>query len=205
MASHLGHGEECVRSDVNVSGELLEDSEEFFGWEIQKGRFCPSVISTIPESLIVYLQTGTSTSSGSRRSPSQCRTMAIDIVKLFITLISEFFKLSDVSHMANNNNRDNITPSLLPTHSNSFTTVQFLMKILGEIQDGVNEVNGMEISGEVTSGLRSLLESVRWRFEDVLTHAWLRGKYHPDSSQSFLWVLTQSLQMQTYSICWNRG
>jgi exocyst complex component 2 len=51
------------------------------------------------------------------------------------------------------------------------------MKILGEVQDSVNEVNGMEISGEVASGLKSLLESTRWRFEDILTHAWLRGRY----------------------------
>jgi exocyst complex component 2 len=50
------------------------------------------------------------------------------------------------------------------------------MKILCEVQDGVNEVNGMEISGEVTTGLKSLLESIRWRFEDILIHAWLRGK-----------------------------
>lgn len=126
--------------------------------------------------------------------------MAIDIVKLYITLVSEFFKLSDVSLMASNS-RDNVTPSLLPTHSNSFTTVQFLMKILGEIQDGVNEVNGMEISGEVTSGLKSLLESVRWRFEDVLTHAWLRGRYHSHLRQIFSSILTQSIQMQISSTC----
>ena len=185
MANHLGHGEECVRGDVSFSDELLEDSKKLFGWEIQKGELCSPAISIIPDSLIVSLQTSTNTSSGSRRSPSQCRTMAADIIKVYITLISEFFKLSDVSLMANNDNRDNVTPPLLPIHSNSFTTVQFLMKILGEIQDCVNEANGMEISVEVTSGLKSLLESVRWRFEDILTRAWLRGKYHLHSPQSF--------------------
>jgi hypothetical protein len=49
--------------------------------------------------------------------------------------------------------------------------------MLGEVQDSVNEVNGMEISGEAASGLKSLLESVRWRFEDILNHAWLRGRF----------------------------
>lgn len=104
--------------------------------------------------------------------------MALDVVKLYITLLSEFFKLSDVSLMASPSvyNRDNSTPALLPAHSNSFTTAHFLMKILGEVQDSVNEVNGMEISGEAASGLKSLLESTRWRFEDVLTHAWNRGE-----------------------------
>ena len=77
--------------------------------------------------------------------------------------------------MASQGSSSNVSPPHLPSHSNSFTTAHFLMKILGEVQDSVNEVKGMEISGEVTSGLKSLLESTRWRFEDVLAHAWLRG------------------------------
>jgi exocyst complex component 2 len=114
--------------------------------------------------------------SGSRRSPSQCRTMALDIVKLYITLLSEFFKLSDVTVMVSQGPNSSVSPSHIPSHSNSFVTAHFLMKILGEVQDSVNEVNGMEISGEAASGLRSLLESTRWRFEDILNHAWLRGR-----------------------------
>jgi exocyst complex component 2 len=101
--------------------------------------------------------------------------MALDIVQLYITLLSEFFKLSDITLMASQGSSSNVSPPHLPSHSNSFTTAHFLMKILGEVQDSVNEVKGMEISGEVTSGLKSLLESTRWRFEDVLAHAWLRG------------------------------
>lgn len=100
--------------------------------------------------------------------------MALDIVKLYITLLSEFFKLSDVTLMANQVS-NNTLPPLVPTGSNSFVTAHFLMKILGEVQDSVNEVNGMDISGDAASGLRNLMESIRWRFEDILTHAWLRG------------------------------
>ncbi|KII91212.1 hypothetical protein PLICRDRAFT_173102 [Plicaturopsis crispa FD-325 SS-3] len=111
---------------------------------------------------------------GTRRSPTQCRTMALDVVKLYIALLSEFFTLSDMAVMASPSGSHNTTPPLLPAHSNAMTTSHYLMKILGEVQDSVNEVNGMEISNEAASGLKGLLESARWRFEDILTRAWLR-------------------------------
>ncbi|KAF7972154.1 hypothetical protein HWV62_18804 [Athelia sp. TMB] len=115
----------------------------------------------------------TAGSTGSRRSPTQCTTMALDVVKLYITLLSEFFKLSDITVMANQGPNATLPP-LVPADSNSFLTAHFLVKILGEIQDSVNELNGMDISGDAASGLRSLMESTRWRFEDILTHVWLR-------------------------------
>lgn len=68
------------------------------------------------------------------------------------------------------------TPPMFPRDSNSLTTLHHLTKILGEIQDSVNEVNGMEISSEAGSSLKGVLESARWKFDDVLVHDWLRGK-----------------------------
>ncbi|KAH7915050.1 exocyst complex component Sec5-domain-containing protein [Hygrophoropsis aurantiaca] len=112
-------------------------------------------------------------STGVRRSPSQCRQMALDIVKLYVSLLSEFFCLSDMVVMASAN-ADTKAPPLFPNNSNSLTTVHFLVKILAEIQDCVSEVNGMEILSEASVVLRNLLESVRWRFENTLTHSWLR-------------------------------
>jgi exocyst complex component 2 len=103
--------------------------------------------------------------------------MALDIIKLYITLLSEFFKLSDVTVMVSPGSNSSVSLPHMPSHSNSFTTAHFLMKMLGEVQDSVNEVNGMEISSEAASGLKSLLESVRWRFEDILNHAWIRGRF----------------------------
>ncbi len=64
---------------------------------------------------------------------------------------------------------------LLPGDSNALTTAHYLMKILAEIQDNVNEINSMEISGEMRSSLDDLLENAKWGFEDVLTHTWVRG------------------------------
>lgn len=66
---------------------------------------------------------------------------------------------------------------ILPNNSNSLTTAHYLMKILTEIQDNVNEINSMEISAEMSSSLKGLLESAKWGFEDVLVHAWVRGMF----------------------------
>ncbi|KAH9923300.1 exocyst complex component Sec5-domain-containing protein [Amylocystis lapponica] len=109
-----------------------------------------------------------------RRSPAQCRTMALDVVKLYISLLSQFFMFSDMNVMTPPNGTTDSTPPLLPKDSNSLTIAQNLMKILGEIQDSVNDINGMEVSSEVSSILKSLLESARWKFESILTAAWLR-------------------------------
>ncbi|KAF9226332.1 hypothetical protein BS17DRAFT_698632 [Gyrodon lividus] len=110
--------------------------------------------------------------SGSRRSAQQCRHMALDIVKLYVSLVSEFFNLSDVAVMQRNTQSS--SPPLLPSHSNSLTTSRFLIKILIEFQDCVNEVTGMEIVAEASASLRNLMESARWRIGDVLINAWLR-------------------------------
>ncbi|KNZ82265.1 Exocyst complex component 2 [Termitomyces sp. J132] len=109
---------------------------------------------------------------GNRRSPTQSRTMALDIVKLYISLISEFFTLSDMAVMSPNTS--NPPPSNLPPDSHSLSTAHYLMKVLGELQETVNELNGLEISPEVPSLLKNLLDSAKWRFVDVLVGAWLR-------------------------------
>ena len=111
-------------------------------------------------------------SSGGRRSASQCRTMALDVVKLYISLISEFFILSDMTASPKSK-----VPPLLPARSHSMSTAYYLLKMLNDIQDTVNELNLMEISNETSASLKNLLESVKWRFEDVLVAAWLRGDF----------------------------
>jgi hypothetical protein len=101
--------------------------------------------------------------------------MALDIIKLYVSLLSEFFVFSDMAVMTPP--VEGSSAQFLPDDSNSFTTAHYLMKILTEIQDNVNEINSMEISGEMSSSLKGLLESARWGFEDVLTHAWVRGMF----------------------------
>ncbi|KAL0958155.1 hypothetical protein HGRIS_000321 [Hohenbuehelia grisea] len=121
--------------------------------------------------------TSATSASASRRSPSQCRTLALDIIKLYISLISAFFTLSDMAVASSPSlARTASTASpLVPTaQSCSLITAHWLMKILGEIQDSVQELTGLDIAPEAGSGLASLLESAKWRFEDLLLTAWLR-------------------------------
>lgn len=104
--------------------------------------------------------------------------MAFDIIKLYISILSEFFLLSDkaVASLAAGSAKP---PPFFPLNSNVLTTAHYLMKILGEVQENVNELNLMEINAgrgnDVNAILKELIESVRWKFEDVLIAAWLRG------------------------------
>ncbi|KAF8273712.1 exocyst complex component Sec5-domain-containing protein [Lactarius quietus] len=112
--------------------------------------------------------------TNSRRSPSQVRTMALDIVRLYVSLLSEFFVFSDMAVTTPSLMESSFAP-LLPGDSNTLTTAHYLMKILTEIQDNVNEINSMEISNELN--LDDLLENAKWGFEDVLTHTWVRDAH----------------------------
>lgn len=100
--------------------------------------------------------------------------MALDIVKEYITILSEFFVFSDMAVTTPPVGKSGPAP-LLPEDTNALTTAHHLMKVLTEIQDNVNEVKGMEISSETGNILKGLLESARWRFVDILVQAWLRG------------------------------
>ncbi|KAG1850457.1 hypothetical protein F4604DRAFT_1687138 [Suillus subluteus] len=107
--------------------------------------------------------------SSSRRSASQCKQMALDIIKLYISFLSEFFILSDVLSTSSTPN----SAEHLPSHLNSLTTTYWLVKIISEVQDCITEVGALELrEGGLVKGL---VESVRWRFEDdVLVRFWLR-------------------------------
>jgi len=99
--------------------------------------------------------------------------MALDIVKLYISLISDFFKLSDMAVMASPSSNASTLP-LLPANTHSLAIAHYLLRLLSEIQESVSELNGMEISSDASSSLKNLLESARWRFTDILVSAWLR-------------------------------
>jgi len=100
--------------------------------------------------------------------------MALDIVKLYISVVAEFFMFSDVeiTSPTGSGNR----PPVLPNASNSITMAHFLIKLLGEVQDTISEVSALEISSEVSTNTKSFLESVRRGFQETLTQAWKRGR-----------------------------
>lgn len=100
--------------------------------------------------------------------------MALDIVKLYISFVAEYFMFSDIE-ITSPARQENHT-SFLPKVSNSITTAHFLTKVLGEVQETMNEVSGLEISSEVNTNTKRFLESARRGFQETLIQAWRRGK-----------------------------
>ena len=96
----------------------------------------------------------------------------MDIVNLYVSLVSEFFMLSNITSMVLPGT-NNTPPPHLPQNSHSLSTAYYLLKILADIQETNSELNGMKISQD--NGLDNFLESVRWRFVDVLANSWLQG------------------------------
>ncbi|KAG1721393.1 exocyst complex component Sec5-domain-containing protein [Suillus paluster] len=150
-------------------------------WDMMK-NVSEVMISSLPNFWKIaksFLEGKFKRTSSSRRSASQCRQMALDIIKLYISLLSEFFILSDILSKSSTPN----SPLHLPSHSNSLTTAHWLTKILSEVQDCVTEIGALEL-GE--GGLvKGLVESVRWRFEDVLVKSWVRDANHMYALESF--------------------
>ena len=100
--------------------------------------------------------------------------MALDIVKLYISLIAGFFSFSDVEITSPTGPDSH--KHFLPKASNSITMAHFLTKVLGEIQETMSEVGALEISSEVSANTKSFLESARRGLQETLIEAWRRGK-----------------------------
>ena len=101
--------------------------------------------------------------------------MALDILNLYISLLSSFFTLSDVAAAASSST--GTVPPFVPLNSNSLTTGLFVNRLLAEISECVGEIGGNEISKEGGDGLKALVESARWRFEEALCETWAKGEY----------------------------
>jgi exocyst complex component 2 len=113
--------------------------------------------------------------------------MVLDIVRSYISLLSEFFSLSDMAASSAASNKG-VLPKFLPIGSDSLTTSHHLIRILGELTECVNEVLGLDVSSDTNSGLRALLETATWKFEETLCATWLRG-----------WILYQ--EMGLFDLC----
>lgn len=100
--------------------------------------------------------------------------MALDIVRLYISFIAEFFEFSDVEITTPTGPEHH--PSFLPKGSNSITMAHFLIKALSEVLETISEVSALEISSEVSTNIKSFLESTRRGFQETLIQAWKRGR-----------------------------
>jgi len=119
--------------------------------------------------------------------------MAQDIVKRYISLLSEFFALSDVSIMASSSSSSKSLS--LPTNAHSLSTAYYLLKIIMDIQETVSEVQSLDISPEVGKGTKDFMESMRWRFVDVGVSNWVRGGSMP--SPFFIYIVVSPNENQS--------
>lgn len=110
--------------------------------------------------------------------------MASDIVRLYVALLSQFFTLSDAAVSSPRNDASSsggaaavALPSFMPRRAHSLASAHYLTRVLSEIQECVNETIIMDISPDASSGLKSLLDSARWRFEGAIIAVWLRGMF----------------------------
>ncbi|KAG9100157.1 hypothetical protein FS749_016109 [Ceratobasidium sp. UAMH 11750] len=111
--------------------------------------------------------------TGTRRSPSQCRTMALDIVGQYISLISEHFKLSDMA-VSTSLPAGQVPSLFVPPGADSVSAAHWLQLILKEVVECAREINEMEIGGDAASMLKELIDGARWTFGDALCTLWLR-------------------------------
>lgn len=109
--------------------------------------------------------------------------MTQDIVTLYVTLLSQFFTLSSSTHspavtssaMSADFSVLPPLPPFVPYNSNALSISFWLLKTLGELTECVNEIAGLELAGEAMASLRELVGSARWKFEEAVCGAWVRG------------------------------
>lgn len=125
-------------------------------------------------------QKNSTPSTTNRRSPTQCQAMSQDIVTLYVTLLSSFFTLSSSpSHSPNVSTDPNATPPLppfVPPNANAAANCHWLLKTLNELTECTSELASLELTKEANQSLKELVTSTRWRFEEALCSAWVRGE-----------------------------
>ncbi|WWC72387.1 uncharacterized protein I206_106349 [Kwoniella pini CBS 10737] len=114
----------------------------------------------------------------SKRPASVCRTMGLEIIKMYIKDLSQFFTLSDISAFSSKSSTEsegegNIPP-FVPFGTSVITACHFAEKLVEEINECANELLGADIGSEVKSGLATFLDSLRWRFVEVICSTWAR-------------------------------
>ncbi|KAG8937046.1 hypothetical protein FRC03_004111 [Tulasnella sp. 419] len=119
-----------------------------------------------------YRRDKTSSTGNANRDPSRCRAMATDIIKLYVSLLSQLFTITDAEG-APSITEKTPSPDFPPLGTNSLTTCHYLIKIIADITECINEVGTSEISSDTTQLLKTTLDTVRSRFVEILCDSWL--------------------------------
>lgn len=106
--------------------------------------------------------------------------MALEIVKLYNSLLSQFFKLSDPA-IAESTPRKDINhqlPSFVPAGTSVITACYFAEKLVEDISDCAGELAGHEVVNDSGNGMKGLVESMKWKMKEVIGAVWARGMLH---------------------------
>ena len=120
----------------------------------------------------------TGTMRASSRPATACRQMASDIIKLYVSTMSQFFTLSDIGVVvtASNGNKSRIVPSFVPAGTTVIAAAYFAEKVSAEITECTTELMSIDVGKEATASARGMLDSLRWRMLEVVASTWLRGE-----------------------------
>ncbi|ODO10434.1 hypothetical protein I350_01029 [Cryptococcus amylolentus CBS 6273] len=131
---------------------------------------------------------GGSTIPPTNRPASVCRTMALEIMKLYVGLVSGFFRLSDggvaESGFANASAAraragDGLPPASpstgwVPQGSTSVLVGYFAEKLVDEIADCAGELGAYDVGNNEESLMKGLVDSMKWKMEEVLATSWAK-------------------------------
>jgi exocyst complex component 2 len=101
--------------------------------------------------------------------------MALEVIKLYISLLSTFFTLSDPSISSKANEE---VPSFVPPGTTVLAACHFAEKLVEDVNEGIGELMGVDIGQEAGNGLRNMLDSLKWRMQEVISALWARGTLH---------------------------
>lgn len=184
----------CVQS-IYQDDVAIDRTRGYQVWEAHialVSKLCAYILRTLPSywkicrGFIDGKYKSSRTRTTTRRSPAQIRQLAVDIGRRYISLIGQHFTLSDMS-IAMSPGKQSETPSMdfVPSGSTSITAAHFLKKILAEISDCVEELEGVGAASDqvgsssssksqtdLKSALDTMVTNCRWRATEVVCALW---------------------------------
>jgi exocyst complex component 2 len=108
--------------------------------------------------------------------------MALEVIETYISLLSTFFTLTDVSLSESTSRHENeaTVPPFVPPGTTVLAACHFSEKLVDNVNEGIGELMGVDIGSESGNGLRNLLDSLRWRLQEVIGSLWARGRSFSD-------------------------
>lgn len=103
----------------------------------------------------------------------------MEIIKLYTSSLSQFFTLSDVAiaEAAIRKEGDDLPiPPFVPPSSTVVASCHFAERLVEEVADCISDLNAVDIGSEAGVNLRNMMDSVRWRLEEVIAATWARGR-----------------------------